>query len=137
MIFCCVFVKSLGLSEGKINCVPKTDEKYISFSKSIVMETYTDEDGKEHEKTLEIRFLDSFKFTLKALDSLAGNLKSDQFKTLENEMGTSELLKKKGVFPYDFMTGFDKLAVSKLPSKRDFFNKLKTACTKGVENVWM
>ena len=33
-----LFIKSLGLSKGKINCIPKTDEKYISFSKSVVMD---------------------------------------------------------------------------------------------------
>ena len=119
-----LFVKSLGLSDGKINCIPKTDEKYISFSKEVVMETFTDKDGKEKEKTLEIRFLDSLKFTLKSLDKLAGNLKSNQFHTLEKEMGTSELLKKKGVFPYDFMTGFDKLEANKLPPKKEFHSKL-------------
>ena len=119
-----LFVKSLGLSEGTINCIPKTDEKYISFSKNIVMETCTDKDGKEKEKTLEIRFLDSLKFTLKSLDKLVKGLKSNQFHTLEKEMGTDELLKKKGVFPYDFMTGFDKLGENKLPPKRDFYSKL-------------
>ena len=104
-----LFIKSLGLSEGTINCIPKTDEKYISFSKKIVMETFTNEDGKELKKTLEIGFLDSLKFTLKSLDSLVGGLKTDQFYALEKGMGTNELLKKKGVFPYEFMTGFDKL----------------------------
>ena len=88
------------------------------------METYTDKDGKEHEKTLEIRFLDSLKFTLKSLDGLVKGLKPDQFNALEKEMGTNELLKKKGVFPYEFMTGFDKLEVNKLPPKRDFHSKL-------------
>ena len=34
-----LFVKSLGLSDRDIKCVPKTDEKYISFSKDILMET--------------------------------------------------------------------------------------------------
>ena len=34
-----LFVKSLGLTEGDIKCIPKTDEKYISFSKNIVMDT--------------------------------------------------------------------------------------------------
>ena len=34
-----LFVKSLGLEEGDIRCIPKTDEKYISFSKNIPMET--------------------------------------------------------------------------------------------------
>ncbi len=65
-----LFVKSLGLEEGDIRCIPKTDEKYISFSKNIPMETIETSDGKEKVKCLEMRFLDSFKFTLKSLDSL-------------------------------------------------------------------
>ena len=40
-----VFVKSLGITEGSIDCIPKTDEKYISFSKSLLMETYVDGKG--------------------------------------------------------------------------------------------
>ena len=93
-----LFVKSLG---GQIGCIPKTDEKYISFSKYIGM-------GEEEKETLEIRFLDSVKFTLKSLDGLVNRLGPNQFKTLENEMGNNELLKKKGIFPYDFMTDFEK-----------------------------
>ena len=49
-----LFIKSLRLSEGKIKCIPNTDEKYISFSKEFVMGSYIDE---ERDKTLEIRFL--------------------------------------------------------------------------------
>ena len=109
-----LFVKSLG---GQIGCNPKTDEKYISFSKYIGM-------GEEGKETLEIRFLDSIKFTLKSLDNLVKGLGPDQFKTLENEMGNNELLKKKGVFPYEFMTDFDKLNVSELPPKKNFYSKL-------------
>ena len=134
-----LFVKSLG---GEISCIPKTDEKYISFSKQIVMETITDESGKKTELKLEIRFLDSVKFTLKSLDGLVKGLGPNQFKTLENEMGNNELLKKKGVFPYDFMTDFEKLNVNKLPSKKDFYNKLNDNNIsdeeyKHAQKVWM
>ncbi len=52
-----LFVKSLGLAEGDIRCIPKTDEKYISFSKNVPMEN-----GKEKVICLEMRFLDSLKF---------------------------------------------------------------------------
>lgn len=86
------------------------------------METYIDKEGKEKEKTLEIKFLYSLKFTLKSLDSLVKNL--GQLKTLESEMGTNKLLKKKGVFSYEYMTGFDKLQENKLPSKKEFNSKL-------------
>ena len=105
------------------------------------METFINGDGKEFEKNLEIRFLDSLKFRLKSLGGLVKGLGPDQFKTLEREMGTNELLKKKGVFPYEYMTGFDKLAVNELPPKKDFYSKLNDAGVSDEQyeharNVW-
>ena len=100
-----LFVKSLGLEEGDIKCIPKTDEKYISFSKNIPMETFLSDDGKEKTICLEIRFLDSLKFTLKSLDALVKTLGKDDFKPLTSQMSVNskslELLKRKGVFPYE------------------------------------
>ena len=75
-------------------------------------------------KTLEIRFLDSIKFTLKGLDALVKGLGPDDFKSLEKEMGDNPLLKKKGVFPYEFMSDFEKLSVTKLPRRRKFYSRL-------------
>ena len=49
-----IFVKNLGESEGKINCIPNNEERYISFTKQIVVGSFipkserTDEDGKCH-----------------------------------------------------------------------------------------
>ncbi len=137
-----LFVKSLGLKEGDIKCIPKTDEKYISFNKNVSMETYVDDNGKEKTEHLEMRFLDSFKFTLKSLDSLVKTLGKDQFETLtsqiipqipkENKDGkrkhdrikSLELLKRKGVFPYEHMTDFSKLSETSLPPKESFYSKL-------------
>ena len=123
-----LFVKSLGLEEGEIRCIPKTDEKYISFSKNIPMETIVSDDGKKKTICLEMRFLDSFKFTLKSLDSLTKTLGKDQFKTLTSQMFTKpeslDLLKRKGVFPYEFMTDFSKLSVTQLPPKEAFYSQL-------------
>ena len=125
-----LFVKSLG---GKVNCIPKTDEKYISFSKKIKYDPEA--------KPLEIRFLDSIKFTLKSLDDLVKGLGSGQFKNLERGLGTHELLKKKGVFPYEFMTGFDKLAANELPPKKAFYSMLNDEHISDeqyehAQNVW-
>ena len=137
-----LFVKSLGLEEGDIKCIPKTDEKYISFSKNIPMETIVSDDGKKKTICLEMRFLDSFKFTLKSLDSLVKTLGEDQFKTLTSQMipqipkettdrkrkhdriKSLELLKRKGVFPYEHMTDFSKLSETSLPSKEAFYSQL-------------
>lgn len=91
------------------------------------MESVTYEDGKKYEKKLEIRFLDSLKFTLKSLDNLVKGLGPDQFKTLEKEMGTNKLLKQKGVFPYEFMSDFKKLSVGSLPLKKEFYSQLNNS----------
>ncbi len=123
-----LFVKSLGLEEGDIKCIPKTDEKYISFSKNIPMETFRADDGKEKTACLEMRFVDSIKFTIKSLDSLVKTLGKDQFGTLTSQMlvepESLDLLKRKGVFPYDFMSDLSKLSVRSLPSKEEFYNQL-------------
>ena len=180
-----LFVKSLG---GEVSCIPKTDEKYISFSKYIKINdndnTKNDEEMRliqavresnrsreeitemvdwtneeidwvlnltdkeiESEKTklkpetLEIRFLDSIKFTLKSLDGLVKGLGPNQFKSLEKEMDGNKLLKKKGVFPYEFMTDFEKLNVNKLPPKSKFYSRLNDSNITDEEyehaqNVW-
>ncbi len=123
-----LFVKSLGLEEGDIKCIPKTDEKYISFSKNIPMETIVSDDGKKKTVCLEMRFIDSYKFTLKPLDSLVKTLGEDQFETLTSQMlvdpESLNLLKRKGVFPYEYMTDFSKLSATSLPPKEAFYSQL-------------
>ncbi len=123
-----LFVKSLGLEEGEIRCIPKTDEKYISFSKNIPMETIVLGNGKEKTICLEMRFIDSLKFTLKSLDSLVKTLGKDQFETLTSQMSVKPeslgLLKRKGVFPYEYMTDFSKLRATSLPPKEAFYSQL-------------
>jgi len=63
------------MGEGNINCIPNTEEKYISFSKSI-----QDEEGKLKYK---LRFLDSYKFMASSLDKLVNNLKPEQFENVK------------------------------------------------------
>ena len=114
---------------------PETDEKYISFGKNIALETFTTDDGKEKTAYLEMRFIDSLKFMRGSLDSLAKTLGKDQFKTLTNQMlpqipkghyriETLNLLKQKGVFPYEYMTDFFKLSATSLPTKGAFYSQL-------------
>ena len=122
-----LFVKNLGTTEGNIKCIPNNEEKYISFSKEIVVGEY-EKDGKKHEIKHEIRFLDSFKFMASSLDSLAGNLsKSDlsKFIHLKNEFEEKyELLVKKGIYPYDYMNRIERFPEEKLPPKKEFYSKL-------------
>ena len=69
-----LFVKNLGKSEVNNKCIPNNEEKYISFSKDIVVGKYKNMKGKIVEVKNELRFIDSFKFMASSLDSLVGNL---------------------------------------------------------------
>ena len=102
-----LFVKSLGYNTDKnIGCIPLTDEKYISFNKSVPMgDFYTNEKGVKElrEYTIELRFLDSLKFMQSSLDKLAGNLRDDQFRTLGQgvcDQTKCVLLKRKECFKF-------------------------------------
>jgi len=61
-----LFIKSLGKGEGRISCIPNNEEKYISFSNTII--------NGEMKKKFDIRFVDSNKFMMASLDKLVGNL---------------------------------------------------------------
>ena len=120
-----LFVKNLGKSEGNIKCIPNNEEKYISFSKEIVVGEYENKKGEKVEVKHEIRFLDSFKFMASSLKSLVGNLGLEKLKETRKEFGEkAELLSRKGIYPYDYMNGIKMFSEENLPTKEKFFSKL-------------
>ena len=73
-------------------------------------------------------FIDSMQFMNSSLDALVGNLGSEDFKCLSGVFGDDEqfeLVKCKGVYPYEWVDGFEKFDWSCLPSKECFFSSLK------------
>ena len=122
-----LFVKNLGVSEGNIKCIPNNEEKYISFSKEIVVDSW-EKDGKTFDVKHEIRFLDSFKFMASSLAGLVDNLARsgmEKFQNLKKEFKENfELLTQKGVYPYDHMNCLEKFSETQLPIKEDFYSKL-------------
>ena len=72
-----LFIKNLGMTQGNIKCIPNDEEKYISFSKDIVVD-------KEKKVMHELRFLDSCKFMASSLDKLSSNLDKEQFTNLNS-----------------------------------------------------
>ena len=75
-----LFIKQLACLPGELNCIPSTEEKYISFSKKIKVGEYK---CRYTELMIplyfEIRFIDSFKFLQTSLANLVGNLQPDNF----------------------------------------------------------
>ena len=130
-----LFVKNLGKSEGDISCIPNNEEKYISFTKQIIYETYRKkkQDGTEEEKNLyhDLRFVDSAKFMMSPLATLVKNLGKDKLHHVKKVYkDKTDLLTRKGVYPYDWADSFSKFKNTELPPKKDFFSRLnKTEIT--------
>ena len=48
-----LFIKQLSAIKGDFNCIPSTEEKYISFSKKVKVDEYQNKDGKTISLNLE------------------------------------------------------------------------------------
>ena len=120
-----LFIKQLARLEGKLDCIPSTEEKYNSFSKTIKVGEYKDCSGSVFPVKFEIRFLDSFKFIQTSLSNLVSNLSPDDFlNTKQIFKKNTELLTRKGVYPYDYVSSFKKLSETQLPPKEKFYSQL-------------
>ena len=121
-----LFIKKIGKIKGNFNCIPTTEEKYMTFSKKIKVGEYVDKKTKKIKKIIfEIRFIDSFKFQKASLAYLVGKLKPKDFiNTREKFKHNTELLTRKGVYPYDYVSNLSKLSETQLPPKEEFYSKL-------------
>ena len=125
-----LFIKQLGVSEGDIDVIPNNEEKYISFTKKIQVDTSTNEKGVERKVHLNNRFIDSFKFMQSRLDSLVKNLTNDGTDdsllthTKNKFQEKTHLILRKGVYPYDYMDGPERMNETQLPAKSEFYSIL-------------
>ena len=140
-----LFIKKLGSSNKKetIECIPNNEEKYITFTKTIITGQYKNKKGEEKNKTFNIVFKDSLKFMSSSLGALVNNLLKNGFKNISKYYTPEEveLIKQKGFYPYEYMNTEEKFNDTKLPPREVFYSKLsgkgisekdyKHAC-----NVW-
>ena len=138
-----LFIKQLSGLKGDLNCIPSTEEKYISFSKKIKVDEYKSrKTGETVSLNFELRFIDSFKFLQTSLANLVGNLQPDDFlNTKEIMKDNVDLLVRKGVYPYDYVSSLEKLAETQLPAKEHFYSKLNDEDVSDddyhhAQNVW-
>ena len=109
-----LLMESTGkMSKGKkLSVIPNHSEKYLSFSVG------------------NLRFIDSLQFLNESLEKLVGNLSKEgicKFKTLVSHFPDKEkfdLLLRKGVYPYDFVSSPEIFNKTCLPSKCEFYNTL-------------
>ena len=121
-----MFIKQLASLPGELRCIPSTEEKYISFSKDIKVGEYRSrKTGKMVPLNFEIRFIDSFKFQQTSLAKLVSNLQPGDFHNTKREFKQhTELLTRKGVYPYDYVSNLKKFSETQLPPREEFYSKL-------------
>ena len=112
--------------EMSINVIPCNMEKYMAF----MLGRY-------------LLFIDSFQFMSSSLSNLVNNLPAEAFKYTGQVFQGEQLslMKKKGVYPYDYMSSFEKFQDSRLPKKEDFFSVMNNEHITDEEyqhaqNVW-
>ena len=105
--------KELSKFNVKISVIPNGLEKYMAFTIN-----------------RNIIFIDSMKFMKSSLDSLVKTLVDRDFKYLSKEYSSEllELVKEKGVYPYEYMNSFKIFDEDKLPDKCEFFSSLRDKC---------
>ena len=97
----------------KISVIPNGLEKYMAFTinKNLV-------------------FIGSMQVVNSSLSKLVKNLTDNDFKYLSQKLSGDllELVKQKGVYPYEYMDNFEKFSEDKLPDRCEFFSSLKNKC---------
>ena len=123
-----LFIRELAASGGtKMDVIAKNKEDYITFSIRVAADKYIDKNRAEKSKEIELRFIDSFKFMSGSLDSLTTDLVRGGQHLFGFEEYTSEqyeLLVEKGIYPYEYMSEWEKFKETKLPPKEAFYSKL-------------
>ena len=137
-----LFIKKLGSPDKKenIDCIPNNEEKYISFSKTIIVGQNTNKKGEVKDKTFKIVFKDSLKFMSSSLGALVNNLPKDGFKNISKYYTPEEveLIKQKGFYPYEYMDTEEKFNDTEPPPREAFYSKLsgRGISEKDYKHVW-
>ena len=126
-------MQEVGKFNKNITVIPNNSEKFLSFSIG------------------NINFKDSYQFMAESLAKLSENLVKKEkaennpnvFKYLSTEFKGEELelLKQKGIFPYEYLDSFDRFKETELPGKDKFYSRLNNTNVSDDDynhaiNVW-
>ena len=116
-----MFVRLLAESEGEVSCIPQNEEKYMSFSKDVLVDVI---DGKN--VYVMLNFKDTFRFLTKSLASLVEITSkfrhTDKYFTEEEQ----KVLRSKQYYPYEYMDSFSRMKETIIPSKEAFNSSLNS-----------
>ena len=92
--------------QKEVKCVANNMEKYITFSVG------------------GLRFIDSLNFLQGSLDSLVRATPKESLKITSTISKGSDMLYKKGIYPYEYMDSWERFSETSLPDKDNFYSKL-------------
>ena len=92
--------------QKEVKCVANNMEKYITFSVG------------------DLRSIDSLNFLQGSLDSLVKATPKEALKMTLRVSKGSDLLYKKGIYPYEYMDSWERFNETSLPKKENFYSKL-------------
>ena len=125
------FIKKLGrrFNKNDVGVIAEYKEKYITFNFKINVKLVgvSNKGGTEVCKNIQLRFTDSCRFMALGLDKLASNLDDNQCKHLREFYKEDEvfrLMRRKGVYPYEYMDEWNKFEETSLPPKDTFYSRL-------------
>ena len=75
-----LFIKELAQNDEYLDVIAQNKERYISFTKNILIDNVQDRKNKQKKVFLKLRFLDSYRFMASSLAEINGNLKDEQFR---------------------------------------------------------
>ncbi|XP_035211434.1 uncharacterized protein LOC118185651 [Stegodyphus dumicola] len=93
--------------DEEIKCIPQNSEKFISVSLG------------------RLRFIDSLQFLNASLEKLAANLEPQQFQLTRTYFREkTDLMLRKGVYPYEYLDSFERFDEPHLPPLSAFYSHL-------------
>ena len=92
--------------QKEVKCIANNMEKYIIFSVG------------------SLHFINSLNFLQGSLDSLVSATPKESLKITSTISKGSELLYKKGIYPYEYMDSWERFRETRLPDKEKFYSKL-------------
>ena len=123
-----LFVKRLADTQGSVSCIPRNEEKYITFTKMVLVDTIDKGDDKKVNVYSNLKFIDTNNFMQTSLEKLVKNIDKNDFhhtsKYFDGEK--LDLMLRKGVYPYEYMDGVKRFAETKLPARENFRSTLNS-----------
>ena len=121
-----LFVKELSDNgDTNVNAIPENEQRYISFQKDRYFKV-AKMGGDEFTRAVSLVFVDSVRHLQSSLDRLVSYLPKSEFNNMSKCFNEEQLtlLTRKGIFPYEYLDGFERFAESKLPSIEKFNSHL-------------